>query len=339
MERFAKYLMIRKKILTIILTTLAVVVLTTGCRSGKTAAEAESETEPFSEFPSDLYRITSEAEEIVEEIPLLPLYSYSFVDTKPVDGRQGIAWARGDYYISGNQFLTHYDWNWNVVNTCKTPFEEIEEDVNHISDIDIYRGELFAGVECFRYPFAYNFMIAVYDASTFELKRTYPIAKGSGLREISGITVDPDTNSLWLSSWVNERTGEFVYRYDLETGEYLGRFHLNPPIRYAQGISYYKGSLFFTADDGDAEEFQPDHLYRCVVDLSKIEFDVVEECEFENILIQGEMEGLDFDPQHNRILISYNRGVLVPYANSDEEYEKLKGSYHGISMFALDFTE
>ena len=315
-------------------------------------------------FFTDVIRLANEEFERQTELTN-PNYSYHFLFTKPVDGRQGVAWARGDYYISGNQTISHYDRNWDLVATCVKPFQDIEERVNHISDIDIYQGEIYAGVEYFQYGgYAYNFMIAVYDAETFQLKRTYPIARYSGLREISGITVDYDTSSIWVSSWVNERTGQFVYRYDLKTGDYIERKHFTNPVPYIQGVSYHDGHLYFAADDGDAAIGEPDHLYSCTVDLSLMEFTLVEERTFDYVMYQGEMEGLDFDPQHNRLLLCYNRGVLIPdgylfelepetdkkgniipwteesyYEAQEKARGKYKENYHGVFAYELNPLE
>lgn len=321
--------------------------------------EAEASFEDL--FIPGIDRMVSEAELSVQNIAVLPIYRYKYLTTKPVDGRQGIAWARGDYYISGNQTISHYDRNWDLVATCVKPFKDIDVKVNHISDIDIYQGEIYAGVELFKTTYALNFMIAVYDAETFELKRTYPIARGSGLREISGITVDYDTKSIWVSSWVNERTGEFVYRYDLETGDYIERKHIKNHVPYIQGVAYYNGSLYFSADDGDAALGEPDHLYRCPVDLSLKEFTLVCEKKFDYVMYQGEIEGLDFDPQYNRLLLCYNRGVLIPegylfeveperdedgnilpmteeyyYEELEKIQKKYNSNYHGVFLYELE---
>ena len=352
-----------------------------GCiREKKPAAyeEPESEYNYFqeemseaekNEIPDDsvFYTVFTETIRLAEEeqdrqrAMVSPTYSYRYLFTKPVDGRQGIAWARGEYYISGNQTISHYDRDWHLVESCVKPFKDIEERVNHISDIDIFQGEIYAGVEYFHNSgYANNFMIAVYDADTFELKRTYPIARYSGLREISGVTVDYDTNSIWVSSWVNERTGQFIYRYDLKTGEYIERKHFTNPVRYIQGVSYLKGRLYFSADDGDAAIGEPDHLYSCVVDLSQKEFTLVEERTFNYAMYQGEMEGLDFDPQFDRLLLCYNKGVLIPEGYlfelepltdedgniipwSEETYyeaqqkarEKYTPNYHGVFIYEL----
>ena len=270
-----------------------------------------------------------------EAIETEPAFYYVYHDCHEVDGRQGIAWSRGYYFVSGNRTLSCYDWDWNLLYKSDNPLENINLNVNHISDIDVYQGELFAGIENFKSGYAKNLLIAVYDANTFELKRTYNIEPKSGMREISGITVDQDTGSIWLSSWVNERTGEFVYRYDLEDGRYLGRVHLDKPVKYIQGISYFDGSLYFSSDDGDASMNEPDHLYRCKVDLTRTEFHTVEERTFYDVILQGEIEGMDFDHKNKRLLISYNRGLNVKDGKSSGFIEGYDREYHEIFTYDL----
>ena len=40
---------------------------------------------------------------------------------------------------------------------------------------------------------------------------------------------------------------------------------MQPVPQWVQGVFYYDGSLFVTADDGTADDNEPDHLYRVAV--------------------------------------------------------------------------
>ena len=71
--------------------------------------------------------------------------------------------------------------------------------------------------------------------------------------------------TVWMCSWVGEESGRYLYEYDLD-GNYLRKVHLQPVPQWVQGVFYYDGSLFLTADDGTADDNEPDHLYR--VDIS-----------------------------------------------------------------------
>ena len=177
---------------------------------------------------------------------ILPGFTYTLRGVKEVDGRQGIACENGEYWVSGSTTLTHYDKGWKAVATNNDPFKEFEVKVNHIGDIDVYNGEIYVGAENFADGVGSDIQIAVYDAQTLQLSRTYMFNKESGQEECSGIAVDPDTKSIWMCSWVGDESGRYLYRYSLETGEYIGKIHLQAPPQWLQGVAYYNGYLYMT---------------------------------------------------------------------------------------------
>ena len=164
----------------------------------------------------------------VEAGDLSPRHTYALNGVHAVDGRQGIAWYEGGYIVSGSATLSRYDGEWNLAATATDPFSGFADEVNHIGDIDVYNGEIYAGVEYFMDGEARNIQIAVYDAQRLELTRTYAFEAQSGQTEVSGIAVDPDSGSVWMCSWADGESGRYLYRYDLETGAYLeiGRAHV-----------------------------------------------------------------------------------------------------------------
>lgn len=74
---------------------------------------------------------------------------YERTEVHPVAGRQGICTENGYYWVSGSGTLTKYDGNWKLVAENTEPFEGYTLEVNHIGDIDVYRNELYLGVEYF----------------------------------------------------------------------------------------------------------------------------------------------------------------------------------------------
>ena len=68
--------------------------------------------------------------------------------------------------MSGSTSITAYDKDWQIVAEAKDPLGGFEAEVNHIGDIDVYNGEIYAGVEYFMDGEAKNIQIAVYDAET-----------------------------------------------------------------------------------------------------------------------------------------------------------------------------
>lgn len=269
---------------------LAAAMLLTGCAGVKTGAGGRPE-----ESASDI----------------LPANRYELESSREVDGRQGVC-CEGEYYwVSGSATLTKYDKDWNVVCKNEDPFKGYEIEVNHIGDIDVYRNELYIGAEYFMDGVGTNIQVAVYDGDTLELKRTFPFEPESGQLECSGIAVDPDSGIIWMCSWVGEESGRYIYKYDLTTGEYLGKTHLQAPPQWLQGIAYYDGCLYMTADDGTADDGEPDHLYRARTVPDATYCTVTLERTFDDVTLQGEIEGLTFDKTNGKLLLLYNRGARI----------------------------
>ena len=267
-----------------------------------------------------------------------PGFSYTLDSVHEVDGRQGIAWYDGKYYVSGSTTLSCYDKDWNLINENTNPFEDFDSKikVNHIGDIDVYNGELYAGVEYFMDGEAFDIQIAIYDAETLKLKRTYYFNPESGQTECSGIAVDTDYKSVWMCAWNDGESGRYLYRYDLNTGEYLGKFHLQCPPQWIQGIVYYDGWIYITADDGTADDGEPDHIYRCRVDLSKTSFETVLERTLDDVKLQGEIEGISIDKTNRQMLISYNRGSQIVLGMVKGFYDGYTKEIHEVYVYDME---
>ena len=262
-------------------------------------------------------------------------YKYTLDSSHEVDGRQGIAWESGLYYVSGSTSISVYDSNWNLIRTETEPFGKFDAEVNHIGDIDVYNGEIYAGVEYFMDGVASNIQMAVYDAETLELVRTYMFDPKSGQTEVSGIAVDPDHKSMWMCSWAEDESGSFLYRYDLESGEYLGKACMKEAPKLIQGIAYYDGCIYITADDGDADKDAPDHVYKCKVDTEAEELTVVTEKTLDDVTRQGEIEGISFDKEKKQMLISYNRGAIIVKGMPKGFYEGYDSEIHEVFLFNI----
>ena len=242
---------------------------------------------------------------------MMPAHAYALTSSVEVMGRQGVCAEGGNYWVSGSASLAKYDKDWNLVLINDDPFKGYDMEVNHIADIDVYENELYIGAEYFMDGVGKNIQIAVYDGNTLELKRTFPFEAESGQLECSGIAVDPDTKSVWMCSWVGEESGRYLYRYDLETGAYLGKVHMQMPPQWLQGVAYFNGCLYMTADDGTADDNEPDHLYRAKITDGCTYCTVTLERTFDDVTKQGEIEGLTFDKEANNLLLLYNRGARI----------------------------
>lgn len=266
---------------------------------------------------------------------LSPNYQYKLKEAHEVDGRQGIAYDNGNYYVSGSTTLSIYDKDWNKVLTNSDPFEGIKDDVNHIGDIDVYNGELYAGIEFFMDGWARNIQVAVYDAKDLSLKRTYSFSEESGQSEVSGITIDPDTKSIWMCSWADGESGRYLYRYDLEKGEYIGKYHLQASPQWIQGIAYLNGFIYIACDDGIADLGEADHIYRVKVDVDKTNMPVLIERTLDDVTLQGEMEGLSFDKENKQLLICYNRGAQIINGMTKGLYDGYEKEWHEIFVYDM----
>jgi hypothetical protein len=240
-----------------------------------------------------------------------PAFRYDLKEAHRVAGRQGVCTENGYYWVSGSKTLTKYDSDWNAVAENMDPFEGFALEVNHIGDIDVYDNELYLGVEYFMDGEGRNIQVAVYDGDTLKLKRVFPFRSDTGQLECSGIAVDPDSRTVYMTSWVDDPSSEFLYMYDLDSGDYKGKLKMEPGPKWLQGIACYEGGLYVTSDDGDADDGAPDHLYRIDVSEGKERGKTVLEKTFDDVTRQGEVEGLTFDRKQRRFLLLYNRGARI----------------------------
>jgi hypothetical protein len=262
--------------------------------------------------------------------------NYKLKEVHPVNGRQGICTENGYYWVSGSTTLSKYDSNWNLVAENKNPFEGYTLDVNHIGDIDVYNNELYLGVEYFMDGEGKNIQVAVYDGDTLKLKRVFPFNAETGQLECSGIAVDPDSGTVYMSSWIDDVSSEYLYMYDLDTGDYKGRLKMEKAPKWIQGVAYYDGNLYVTSDDGDAEEDAPDHMYRIELADNKQTGKVSLEKTFDDVTRQGEIEGLSFDKNKGEFLLLYNRGARIIAGMPKGFYEGYSEEIHEVFVYDIE---
>ena len=66
-----------------------------------------------------------------------------------VEGRQGVAVDDDYYYVSGSTALYKYDKQGRLVAENLSPFADLPLAANHIGDIDVHDGRIYAGIEWF----------------------------------------------------------------------------------------------------------------------------------------------------------------------------------------------
>ena len=241
----------------------------------------------------------------------LPEYNYKLNKVIEVNGRQGITTDGKFLYVSGSTTLAKYDMEGKLIKENKQPFVGYQKEANHIGDIDIYNNELYVSSEWFDDGVGKNIQIAIHDPETLALKRSVDFNPESGQLEVSGITVDPVHNSVWMASWVGEESGRYLYEYDLSTGKYKRKVHLQPVPQWIQGVFAYNGKLYVTADDGTADEKEADHIYRVEISDKNNEARVVLEKTLDDIRDVGEVEGLVINPKTKQLIVHANRGKQI----------------------------
>ena len=264
-----------------------------------------------------------------------PIYEYKRTDVYPVAGRQGVCAEDGYYWVSGSASLTKYDSSWNLIAQNNEPFAGYTLEVNHIGDIDVYQNELYLGVEYFMDGEGKNIQVAVYDGDTLKLKRVFPFRADTGQLECSGIAVDPDSRTIYMTSWIDDESSQYLYMYDLDKGDYKGKLQMKPSPKWLQGVAYYEGNLFVTSDDGDADENKPDHMYRVDLSESKEIGRVMLEKTFDDVTRQGEIEGLTFDKGHKQFLLLYNRGARIVAGMPTGFYEGYEEEIHEVFVYNM----
>lgn len=257
---------------------------------------------------------------------------YDLVRVFEVEGRQGIATDGRRYYVSGSKSLYAYTKDGDLEALNENPFAELEKQANHIGDISVHGGEIYAGIEWFDSGRASNIQIAVYDTETLGFLRSIDWDPDSGQVEVSGVAVDPVRSAIWLTDWTD---GRYLYRYDLLTGIHDRKLHLRPVPQWQQGITYFDGHLFITADDGDADEGEVDNLWRLPADVGGTATYVVHEKAFKEFRRAGEIEGLAFDSDARELLVLSNRGKRIVQGMPTGLYPGYDREIHEVYVYSL----
>ncbi len=234
--------------------------------------------------------------------------TYELARVLEVAGRQGVATDGERYFVSGSNALYIYSKEGKLLKSNELPFAALEKPANHFGDISEHKGELYAGIEWFENGRGKDIQIAVYDANTLNFKRSFPWNPDSGQVEVSALAVDAPHGFVWMTDWVN---GRYIYRYKLATGEYEGKVHLRPVPQWQQGIACYNGSLYITADDGDADDKEADNLWKVTANPQGTASYVQHEFTFDQLRDLGEIEGIDFDETAGEMLVLSNRGKRI----------------------------
>ncbi|MCI1640266.1 MAG: hypothetical protein LKI42_03195 [Bacteroidales bacterium] len=266
---------------------------------------------------------------------------YALKKVIEVQGRQGVACDGVYYYISGSGALYKYALDGTLVASNPKPFEGLELPANHIGDIDVYDGKLYAGIETFRDGAGCNIQVAVYDASTLKYDYSIPWLSASGQKEVCGLAVDRVRGRVWMADWVQ---GSDLYCYDLKTRRYIGKEHLRPAPRLQQGIYCLDdGRMLISCDDGDADYGQADRIYFCNlhgrdIPLQQCGLPVSADVEVFRDMTDfrkpGEIEGLTQNPETGELIVLSNRGARIELGMPVGFYDGYDREIHEIYIYS-----
>jgi len=215
------------------------------------------------------------------------------------------------------------------------PFDGLPLAANHLGDIGYYEGELYTGVEWFDAGRGQDIQIVLYDADTLKYSRSVPWNADSGQVECSAITIDADNELVWMSDWVHSN---YIYKYDLHNGEYMGKLHLRATPEWTQGLAFYKGDLYITNDDGDADRNEPDDLWFVPKEtlLNNATY-ISHEMAFNLPPFRdyGEIEGIDFNSDTNQMIVLANRGMRIVLGMPQDYYPGYTREIHELYVFNI----
>ena len=90
-----------------------------------------------------------------------------------------------------------------------------------------------------------------------------------------------------------------------------------------------------TCDDGVADDNDPDHMYRINVGEDKTSANVVLERTFDDVILQGEIEGLTFNKATKQFLLVYNRGARIILGMPQGFYEGYDEEIHEVFIYDM----
>lgn len=170
-----------------------------------------------------------------------------FIASSPniFEHHNGITTDGTNYYAIDNQKITKYDASWNQL--AQNTDVVADTGIQHLGGGQYYDGLILSAAENYGSPVSFSLQrIAIYNASDLSFVRTVSIsAEGN---EVSGCTVDPTLDILYVSSYV---TSNAIYMYKLSdmiagTSTYLGQLDISGnPLTEIQDITLNTRTDYF----------------------------------------------------------------------------------------------
>jgi len=192
---------------------------------------------------------------------------------------QGVAHDSEHWYFSGAKYLgkTNRAFQVTLENKDPIPKEMVREGYNHIGDIDVFEGMVYAPVENVYYA---NAAFMLYYAENL----TYTgICVKTEQSHMPWCAINPATGCLYSSEFSNVNR---LYVYDVEAGfKRLEDIALDKTLQRVQGGAFYHGYLFLSCDDNGHGLRVGDHVYVVDVNDGKVVYSI-------SVNIDREMEGI-----------------------------------------------
>ena len=245
-----------------------------------------------------------------------PMYKYELMPRAlpSLNGKQGIAMDNAFFYVSDNNKLIKYDKNWNLIkeiDNVSDYFTQVDG-THHIGDIEVYDNLIFTVGENFSGSVGTAIELGIFntDLQWVLTRNIYPEAHG--IQEVSGITLDVNKKIMWISSWCDGDSGQYLYAYSYPNFSFIRKIKTNPWVQKIQGIKFYKDFIFASCDDNNpwsGDHVEKDHLYRINLKTGK----ACLEHTFNEFSDNKETEGLTIDTKTGYFLIMQNingNGIL-----------------------------
>lgn len=176
----------------------------------------------------------------------------------PTRFNQGVAHVAAGWIFSGNNVLARADDKLKVLteNDKPIPSEWAAKGYNHVGDVDVVNGVLYAPFEQPNYNLGHQ-ATARYDPTTLQFQDAVELPQ----HENSFVTVDGATMTVYT---MDHFDGDSLLRYQLPAWTPLPPLHMSRTLHQTQGGAVARGAVWIsTSDPGN-------HVYRVDITTGRV---------------------------------------------------------------------
>ncbi|AKV03905.1 Flagellar hook-length control protein FliK [Labilithrix luteola] len=195
------------------------------------------------------------------------------ITTAPVRS-QGVATDGTNVYFSGNYGFDITDpvtLASKKSNALAIPGELMLAGSDHIGDIDVWNGTIYAPIEDsngYKHP-----KIVLYDAASLQAGTQYDIPTTLQSEGVPWVAVDGPRGFAYMAEWT---TTPVIHVFDLATMTFKHDIALSKTLGRIQGGKVYKGLLYFSMDDANKTVGKIHLATGMVMDLFTINISTIE---------------------------------------------------------------